>query len=239
MQAVDFGRSFVTFVTPGRGNNARLQLESTCTLTDRNSGRVTEYLFFASCKSEDTYAKSDLFYKDNYDFCGIFSAEEYAIFRTKALHGAGWRDCGLWRGRFEAVHRHVTTVEVEALGTDQAVVQASMSGVPLVGTVAFSVPDPAWDVRLEFPIKTMNANDLQNLWQVDTGPVAWPDVSCCRDRAIECLTPAYVAYNCSSFADFVIQQPLKVADGVAEVTHYSGLVSVPADARVWAVKLSA
>ena len=38
MQICDYSRSFVTFVTRGRGNNARLQVESVCTLTDESSG---------------------------------------------------------------------------------------------------------------------------------------------------------------------------------------------------------
>jgi hypothetical protein len=239
MRALDYGRSFVTFVTPSRGNNARLQIESTCTLTDRNTGKATEYLFFASCKSENTYARTNLFHADNYDFCGIFSDEEFVIFRTRSRHTAGFRDQGLWRGRFEAIHRQVCTVETEELGIDHEVVQASLSGVPLIGTVAFKVPDSTWDARLEFPIKTLNANDIEVIWQVDTGPVAWPDTTRPVSLGIESLTPAYVAYNCRTFADFVVQQPLRIADGAAEVTHYSGLVTVPAEARVWAVKSSA
>jgi hypothetical protein len=59
-------------------------LERPVRLTDRDAGTTTDYFFFASCKSEDTFAKQNLFYKDNYDFCGIFSIEEYVIFRTRS-----------------------------------------------------------------------------------------------------------------------------------------------------------
>ncbi len=78
VEVLDYGRSFVTFVSSGaRGsthlrNNARLQVESVTTLTHVNTGRATRYLFFASCKSEDTFARRDLFYRNNYDFNGIF-----------------------------------------------------------------------------------------------------------------------------------------------------------------------
>ncbi len=56
MQVLDYGRSFVTFVSEGGRyrNNARLQIESRTTLTDTRSGESTRYMFFASCKSEDT-----------------------------------------------------------------------------------------------------------------------------------------------------------------------------------------
>jgi hypothetical protein len=236
MQTIDFARSFVTFVTAGRGNNARLQLESTCALIHRPSGRTLEYVFFASCKSEDTYAPRDLFYPDNYDFCGLFSDTEYAIFRTRATHHAGWRDSGSWRGRFDNVYRTTRMVAADELVTDAAVVQATLAGAPLVGSVAFTMPGSTWEARLEFPIKTMNVNDIQVMWQVDTGPVAWPDLMAGSDPTIGSLSPAYVAYNRRDRADFVIQQSLAVAAGAAAVTHYSRLESVAADARVWAVQ---
>ena len=238
MKVRDYSRSFVTFVTWDRGNNARLQVESTCTLTDVRSGTTCEYLFFASCKSEDTFARENLFYEDNYDFCGIFSDEAYAIFRTRATHTEGYREQGLWRDRFEDVRKHVVWADGKALGSDGEIVQASLDNVPLVGQVEIASEDGALRATLELPVKTMNANDIQNRWQVDTGPVAFPDFGMAVEGHIERLSPAYVAYNAPDFADFVVQQAFPVeADGreVIRVTHYSRPVSLPATTRVIAV----
>lgn len=230
MQVLDYGRSFVTFVTRGRGNNARLQVESRCTLTWE--GRTATYLFFASCKSENTFAPRDLFHADNYDFCGIFSEEEYAIFRTKSTHHAGWKEQGLWADRFEAVHQHPVWVEARELATPAQMVQASLGNVPLVGQVELAASGQT--AVLEFPIKTMNANDIETVYQVDTGPLAFPDFTLPAQRQIERLLPAYVAYNAPGFADFVVQQPLAVAGGV-QVTHYGKLLSLPARTAVLAL----
>ena len=105
MQVLDYGRSFVTFLSPGGrySNNARLQVESRTTITDTRSGESTRYLFFASCKSEDTFAPQNLFYRNNYDFNGIFSDREYVIFRTYSNHTARFREEGLWEGTFNDV----------------------------------------------------------------------------------------------------------------------------------------
>lgn len=230
MQVLDYSRSFVTFVTKGRGNNARLQVESRCTLTW--AGRTATYLFFASCKSENTFAPRDLFHADNYDFCGIFSEEEYAIFRTKSTHHAGWKEQGLWADRFEAVHQHPVWVEAHELATPAQMVQASLGNVPLVGRVEIGASGQT--AVLEFPIKTMNANDIETVYQVDTGPLAFPDFALPAQRQIERLLPAYVAYNAPDFADFVVQQPLEVAGGV-QVTHYGKLLSLPARTAVLAL----
>ena len=237
MKVRDYSRSFVTFVTRHRGNNARLQVESACTFTDARSGVTHDYLFFASCKSEDTFAGAHLFYEDNYDFCGIFSDEAYAIFRTHATHAEGYREQGLWKDRFEDVRKHIVWTEGEPLHSGAEIVQASLDNTPLVGQVEIASEDGALRVTLEFPIKTMNANDIQNCWQVDTGPVAFPDFEMAAGRHIERLSPAYVAYNAPDFADFVVQQAFPVAAGreMVQVTHYAGLVSLPAVTRVVAV----
>ena len=234
MQICDYSRSFITFVTPGRGNNARLQVESVCTLIDEGAGTSTDYFFFASCKSERTYAPKDLFCEPNYDFCGIFSNEEFAIFRTHATHTAGFRDQGLWRDRFEDVHQHIVRVEGQELKEKAEIVRASLDNIPLVGRVEVNSPEANLRAVLEFPIKTMNANDIRSMYQVDTGPVPFPDLTMQAERHIERLSPAYVAYNAPDFADFIVQQalPIQVGEEKVEVTHYSGHVSLPAKTSV-------
>lgn len=231
MTVHDYGKSFVTFVTEGRRNNARLQVESVCSLTDE-TGNTTDYVFYASCKSEHTFARRDLFIEDNYDFCGIFSDEEYVIYRTHSIHTDRFREEGLWRDRFEAIRFDLVDVEAEKLEGTNEIVQASLRNVPLVGRV--EIGDGDLNATIEFPIKTMNANDIEPIYQVDTGPLPFPDFSADVNLHIERLSPGYVAYNAPDFADFVVQQPLRV-NGTT-VTHYSNPISLPAETSVLAVK---
>jgi hypothetical protein len=239
VEILDYGRCFVTFVTNGRGNNARLQVESRCRLTETASGAWEDYLFFASCKSEDTFAARNLFYEENYDFCGIFSDDEYVLYRTRATHTDGFREEGLWKDRFEDVNRHLPVAHATPLKGPSDVVSASLAGIPLVGQVDIASGDGSLKASLEFPIKTMNANDIRNVYQVDTGPVAFPDFGAEAGRHIERMWPAYVAYNTPDFADFVVQHPYPVPSGNAgpkvTVTHYGRLESLPAETRVLAV----
>ena len=189
MEVCDYSRSFVTFVGHERSNNARLQVESVTKLTDTEAGTSTDYCFFASCKSEDTFAKKNLFYEDNYDFCGIFSADEYAIFRTCSTHTEEFREQGAWRGRFEDVHWHIVRSEGTELTEAVQIVRASLENVPLVGKVEIASADGALGAEIEFPIKTMNANDLKDIYQVDTGPLAFPDFEMAAGRHIERAVP--------------------------------------------------
>ena len=235
MDVCDFSRSFLTFVTHGRGNNARLQVESVCRLEDKQESEIQTYYFYASCKSEDTFAARNLFYEENYDFCGVFSDDDYVIYRTMATHTDRFREQGKWRDRFEDLNQHIVRVDGRVLDGKDEIVQASLSNVPLVGQVDFGSADGRFHAQLEFPVKTMNANDIETIYQVDTGPVAFPDFEANVENNYERLSPAYVAYNTREFADFVIQTDTPVGDGNVSVTHYSRLRSVEGVTRVLAV----
>lgn len=238
MQVLDYGRSFVTFVSEGGRyrNNARLQIESRTTLTDTRSGESTRYMFFASCKSEDTFAPTDLFYDNNYDFNGIFSEKEYVIFRTYAQHTWRFREEGLWKGTFKGMSERLVEAEGTVLGSGEEIVRASMAGKPLIGRVELSSDDGALSAEIEFPIKTMNANDTDWKYQVDTGPIGLPDFGADVDMHIKRLSPAFVAYNVEGFADFVVQQPVASPQNGSSVTHYSSPISLPAKTSVISIE---
>src|SRR5205823_14442066 len=91
---------------------------------------------------------------------------------------------------------------------------------------------------IESPTKTMNVEPKRKLYQVDTGPIAFPDLSKLYDPPIDCLRLAFIAFNASDFADFVVEQTTPVLQEdkeVAKVHHYSGPFSVKAKNVVLAV----
>jgi hypothetical protein len=73
---------------------------------------------------------------------------------------------------------------------------------------------------------------------VDTGPVAFPDLSKRYEPRIDSLRLAFVAFNTPHFADFVIEQPTKVIEEQQEkcqIHHYSGPISLKAKNTLLAV----
>jgi hypothetical protein len=83
----------------------------------------------------------------------------------------------------------------------------------------------------------MNVNDERDLYQVDTGPVLWPDLARPRVRAVDRLSLAFIAFNASHFADFVIEAPtplLRDGTELFRVHHYSQRRSVEAENRLYA-----
>ncbi|MEZ6076570.1 MAG: hypothetical protein R3C56_13200 [Pirellulaceae bacterium] len=55
---------------------------------------------------------------------------------------------------------------------------------------------------IECPVKTMNISLEKGMYQTDTGPVAFPDLTRKTEPPINCLSLAFVAFNQSQFADF-------------------------------------
>jgi hypothetical protein len=91
---------------------------------------------------------------------------------------------------------------------------------------------------MECPVKTMNVSLEKELYQVDTGPIAFPDLTKRYERWIESLRLAFVAFNAPHFADFVVEQPTPVIENgqeVCKIHHYSKPFSLPATNRLLAV----
>ena len=65
------------------------------------------------------------------------------------------------------------------------------------------------------------------------GPVAFPDLSQCYERYVDGISLAFVVFNVPHFADFVLEAPTAV--GSERVHHYSKIISLEAQNRVYAV----
>lgn len=122
------------------------------------------------------------------------------------------------------------------LDTADKIVAAGMSALPIVTQTEIRHAESGLRAVIECPAKTLNLNREKNLYQVDTGPVAYPDLSQRFESPIECLKLAFIAFNSPDFADFVVEQPLPIVeDGrtVCEVYLYTKPFSLPAR-NVWA-----
>lgn len=221
MNFIDYSRSFVTFQVPG--NNARIQIESRCMLTQPD-GTVQQFLMFASCKSEDTYAEDDLFRDPNYDFSGIFGEREYCLARIHACSDDEQPDTGTIAGRFSGLIRHLCDVpRVTPLTDKAAIIRATLDHKVIIART--ELRDDAGTVALlEYPVKTMNVNPEREMFQTDTGPVPLYNFAAINPDLMARFEWAFVAYNDFTGADFVVQKPTPImCEGrvIATTSHYS------------------
>ena len=180
---------------------------------------------------------------------------------------ASWRmvyppDFG-WGGM---LYHNVEAEVAEELTTNDDILQATYEWHPLVAQTEIWNDDTGLRAIVEYPVKTMNTissddlekmreakagkasyelldpGDEQSIYQVDTGPVAYPDLSKAHDPTEEGLSLAFVAFNTRDVANFILDAPTPVLEHVthgketAKVHHYSERFKMPAKNRIYAIK---
>ena len=237
IDCLDYGRSFICGTA--RFNAVRFWVESRTTLFDDANSTSTVYYQCASCKSENTFAEENLFAEDNYDFLPILGDGEWLIFRRPATISESYRSVrkveDVWGPPEMKLHPAQSPVVLE---TFEEIRDATASAVPLVTQTEIANEETGLRAVIECPTKTMNIGLDINKYQVDTGPVAYPDLSRIYEQPIDCLSLAFVAFNAPHFADFVVEQPTAVMEDGQEkyqLYHYSSPFSLPAKNKVLAL----
>lgn len=244
MKVLDFGRSSVTFridldrrmpktishKPPYALNNARVLLDSRLRVTERSSGLVRAFVLGMSCKTERVAADRDLWLMPNADFKPIFSDTEFMHMKTFARAGTlaqAWPPgSGEQSDRlrvpiadtFDRVHLDLQEREGVRLETPREIVEATLAYQPLV--VVTRIKNERYAAEIEFPVKTMNANERDWVYQTDTGPVLFPDLAREPDDLLAGMELAYIAVNAPDWAEVILRTRTPVAEGV-EVYHYS------------------
>ena len=250
MTVPDFAASFLTFridwnlqpsltsshEPPFTLNNARIQIESRCKISDRHTGEAQNFVLGASCKTEYVGVERDLWTAPNADFCIILSDESYLILKSWDRNNKGVmrypaslgeqpeRQSGLVSDTYERVSIDLRPMRAQRLDSAEAIVAATLAGDRLVGRCAFNLRD-RYDVEIDFPIKTMNANEREWIYQVDTGPILFPDLSADCRSWIDSFHLAFIAFNRADWAEFILQVPTPLSEGVS-VNHYSRVVQL-------------
>ena len=106
------------------------------------------------------------------------------------------------------------------------IVQATLNNMVL--NARTTIETDRYSAVMEYPVKTMNANERDNIYQTDTGPVLYPDLTAEPDTMLQQLQFAYTAVNGPDWVELVVRTPTAVIDEI-DVYHYS--MSVRLDAR--------
>lgn len=229
-KCLDYGRSFICGTAPF--NCVRFWVESRTTIFDDQAGTATEYYQCASCKSENTFAEEDLFHADNYDFLPVLGGGYWLIFRRLARISDRYRQiqeaADVWGEPNLILHN---AAEVTPLDSFEEIRDATAAGLPLVTQTEIRDEGTGLRAVIECPSKTMNISLDKQMYQVDTGPIAFPDLTKRFDPQIDCLSVAFIVFNASHFADFIIEQPTPVIEDGEEkckIYHFSSPFSLPA-----------
>jgi hypothetical protein len=238
-RCLDYGLSFVCGTAAF--NSVRFWVESRTTIFDDKANAATEFYQCASCKSENTFGEKDLLYKDNYDFLPILGDGRWLIFRRPARLSPNYRQIRLVEDVWGPMNMRLReAANVSMLDSWEKVRDATAAGLPIVSQTEISNADTGLRAVIDCPVKTMNISHDKRMYQVDTGPIAFPDLSKRFDPMIDCLSLAFVVFNAPHFADFVIEQPTPVVEDGQEkckIYHFSSPFSLPAKNVVLAIEM--
>jgi hypothetical protein len=234
---LDYGRSFIC--NPASFNSVRFWVESRTTIYDDKAGTSSVFYQCGSCKSENTFGEKDLLYADNYDFLPIWGDGQWLVFRRPIRLSATYREVtGPDKKWGDPILKLRAGRDVKLLRRWDEIDDATTAADPIVSRTELKNDETGLRAVIECPVKTMNVSRDRHMYQVDTGPVAFPDLTKRYDKPIDSLSLAYVVFNADHFADFVIEQPTPVVeDGVekCQVYHYSKPFSLPAQNWLYAI----
>lgn len=245
MPTIDFSRSFLTFridtlrkppqtvshQPPYTLNNARIQLDCVCDITETSSGRAQRFVLGVSCKTERVGVPADIWTVPNSDFVPIVSADRFLNIKSYAyigqeqsvsLFGLGKpqpdRQTGKCADAFDSLRIHVEETAGEWLETPPAIIAATYAHHPLTALTEYS--SGRYRVSLAYPVKTFNVNERDNVYQTDTGPILVPDLSREPDELIAGFELAYSAFNGPDWIELLVRTATDVPGG-ARVYHYT------------------
>jgi len=267
MRPLDYGRSFVIGTS---GNEVRFWIESRTRIMD-GLGGTEDYFYTASCIAENTFGREHLFQEDAHEGLRIFGPKSCIWYRLKSSVRANYRRLYRPEAAFGGQRYHnVEARSVEELTSNKAIFVATHEFWPIVAQTEIWNDETKLRAIVEYPVKTMNTITAENLqkmartdrlsiageryiYQVDTGPVAYPDLSKRYNDHAKGISMAYVAFNVRNAADFVLNASTPVLSGdaqrshtdhpyvpkgeeVCRVHHYSTRVRLPAVNRLYALK---
>ena len=237
IECLDYGRSFIC--NTSSHNRARFWIESRTVLYDDTAGTQTTFYQCGSCKSEDTFAKENLLTADNYDFMPIYGGEDLLILRRHADARDRYRDLRKVKKKWgEPVMRLHYGKTVDELTTFEDIRDVTATDTLLAAHTEITNEETGLRCLIEYPIKTNNIQPEHKRFQVDTGPVPFPDFKQATDSVIDSFEVAHVCYNTFDIAEFVLRVPTPMPDEENEtcrVVHYSDFRRMSARNTVFAI----
>jgi hypothetical protein len=255
MKTIDFSKSFITWrvdtlVKPPKTvshkppfslNNARVQADCHCEITVKNQGESHVFVLGASCKTERVGVERDIWLDPNADFVPVLSKDHFLAFKTfdradkgvmfypPSLGAQPERQVTSASEAFAATRIDVVEVDGELLKTPEQINEAVLSNQRLVAQT--EIENDRYTAMLTYPVKTINANERDQIYQTDTGPVLFPDLSL-EPRALrDGLELAFSAFNCETWTEFIVRTKTPIT-GHINVYHYSKSVRLDCQNRI-------
>ena len=226
---IDFDRSFTTWTgkpyelhphyvndggmvqTAGSVRDVRIGYEATCSITNHNTGHVEELFLLHPCLGEFTIPKQDFFLLPSYEFRVIFTpthqipidrpASVAQLQRTPQHH------------RFQGFKLRTRTFpQSSTLTTVEEVIKATLANRPLNVRTTYQDSDGYHTISLQYPARTVNVNVGESLFQVDTGPVPFSEMSGWEGKRPLFAFLSFITFSSFNSAEFILRREVEPSE---------------------------
>lgn len=232
MNRFDFSRSFLKFTTNHARHTPRLQIDALCTFHTAGAAPL-RYALTSPCISETMYTPSGLVQQPPSVFTMIASTAEYKM--SKEFGGGRPDICEPHRvGETMSTHdgKGSTMLKIEIdmvefpsarkIESYEDIREAILGNRVLNGRTSFADADGKTRVELDYPIRVCNIPHTLRGWQVDTGPVLFPQGAPDAAMTVERLAPAFIVYNAWDWTEVAILR-LNTPPSTAPASQFSDI----------------
>ncbi|HIG53141.1 MAG TPA: hypothetical protein EYG11_20735 [Candidatus Latescibacteria bacterium] len=249
MEAFDYNRCFAINTAACDGaekNTCRTQLLARCEIETAATGQAEEFFLGKECIGEYMYMEGGIAQVPTSEVCTIFSRKESSLLKRFANHENDVVQTGpidIRRKGFDGSYSYWTDLRFSLkqttarhLSNVAQIIDATLAGEVLLGRTTLTDTESGQRALLEYPIHYMNVHPPEKRFQVDVGPILYPDLTATTGSAVEHLQLAYVIFNQLHEVEFALRVPTQVvAEQRAEVLHYSQVIRVKAASELFSL----
>lgn len=208
LQTINFCNSTISWVTRQEQSFGLFQVDARLS-TSTVSNNISEvYYLLSGVMAGNMYTSGTVIKSPTYHFQAVLSAQHFKIFRIYTDSTNDKDTYGKLEEVFAKVDLMIDTKPYDRLKEVESIKNAIQNQHKI--NVAMQLKHlPQVNVLLEFPVKHININHKETLWQVETGPVVIPNIDFEKNPSIENLVLAYTNFNKNNEAEFAMLEVQK------------------------------
>lgn len=224
LQTINFCNSTISWLTQQEQSYGLFQVEARLSVSIVACNFLEVYYLLSGVMAGNMYTSGAVIKSPSYHFQAILSEQHFKIFRIHTGNTVDKDTHGKLEDVFAKVDFMIDTQPYDRLNEVKSIKNAIQNRCKL--NVAMQLKHlPQAQVLVEFPVKHININQRETMWQVETGPVIIPDAGFAHHPSIENLVLAYTNFNKNKEAEFAILETQKNRS----IRAFSAIQAYPVD----------
>ena len=195
---------------PGDAYHVRIGYDAVCTIRGEQDAPPLEIFLLQPCLAEYTIADRNLFQVPSQEFRVVLSRTHGIPIATRPSAEREPTAPTPHAGRFAGTHftTHVVSGSKPTRDTRE-VMRAVRAGQRLNARTTYHDGARGLTVTLEYPIRTINIERTKGQFQVDTGPLALPDLEEWDGAMVSRVFLAHAAFSACDRAEFILRREVE------------------------------